>query len=169
MVFCFKGQLYFLIAAYAISGLFLFLGLAIETGRQGTVTFGEPIMFGGFLLFSILGTISFLDQSDIVVDDQGISRCILGWPWKKIRWDNVRLITAFPVSGGPGYSARAFNIFPIVKPQFRLLPSGKILFNDKVQNASTLVELLNQYALKHGIKIETRDTLWSDRKPTNRL
>jgi|SRR5579864_1549204 len=169
MVFHFKGQLYFLIAVYAIGGLFLFLGVAIETGRHGAVTFGEAIIFAAFLLFLIMGTMRFLDTSDIVVNDLGISRSILGWPWKTIQWENVRLITAFPVSGGPDYSARAFNIFPIVKPKIRLMPSGKIMFDDKVQNASALVDLLNQYVLKHGIKIETRDTLWSDRKPASRL
>jgi hypothetical protein len=67
---------------------------------------------------------------------------------------NVRLITGLPVSGGYGQAVRAYNLFPKVKPRFRLLPSGKMMFTDKVDNAPHLIELLNCYASKHGIEMK---------------
>jgi hypothetical protein len=115
------------------------------------------------------GAVLLFGRSDVVTDDQGISRRLFGWTWQTVLWTNIRLITAFPVTGGYGYTARAFNIFPSVRPKVRLMPSGKMMFTDKMSDASRLVELLNHYASIHGIKIEIRDSLMGSLKPASRL
>jgi hypothetical protein len=138
---------------------------------------GRPPDDSGGMIFSVawiafvllVGAVLLFGKSDVLIDDQGISRRLFGWTWLTIQWANVRLITAFPVSGGYGYSARAFNIFPTVKAAIRLMPSGKMAFTDKVSGAPRLVELLNHYASSHRINIEIRDSLMGGLKPASRL
>ena len=166
-IFKFEGQYLVILWFFIVICILGFLGVAIIKRGVG---------FGGgmFLLISVsfilfITGLLLTGRSDVVVDDQGISRCLLGKTWQTIRWENARLITAFPVSGGRSYMARGFNIYPIVKPQFSLMPSGKMVFNDKVGDAPKLVELLNYYSSKHGIRIEIRDTLLGKLTQVNRL
>jgi hypothetical protein len=98
-----------------------------------------------------LGVIVIITASDVVVDDEGIARCLFGFTWKRIRWDNTRLITEFLVRG-PAVSTRGVNVFPIVKSRFRILPSGKISFTEEMERASELVQMMRQYASRHGIE-----------------
>src|SRR5208283_3414950 len=88
--------------------------LILDAIRRGT-GLGYVVFF---LLLSLLLTaivcIGIAGTSDIVIDNQGISRQLFSKTWQTIEWNNVRLITAFPVSGGYGYSVRAFNIFPLM-------------------------------------------------------
>jgi hypothetical protein len=117
----------------------------------------------------LLGLTLLVSASDIVVDADGISKRLLGVTWKVIRWDNVSRITAFPVYGGYGYSARAFNVFPKVISGFRILPSGKMCFQDKTDRASELVGLLNEYALVYGFSLESRSSALAPLLPVTRL
>ncbi|HEY8100168.1 MAG TPA: hypothetical protein VIF82_05405 [Burkholderiaceae bacterium] len=137
---------------------------ASRVSISGVVIFSILTVFIGFI--SVIATLGSLD---IFIDDQCICRQLFSMTLQTIRWDNIRLITAFPVSGGHGYTARAFNIFPIIKPRFGLQPSGKIFFDDKLENAPELVDLLNHYVSKHGIKIEIRDTLLGNLTSATRL
>jgi len=68
-----------------------------------------------------------------------------------------------------GYFARAFNIYPSIKPRLTLLPSGKMVFDDKVENAARLVELLNKYILQHGIAVEIANTFGGKSVPAPHL
>src|SRR5258708_30284824 len=95
-VFKFEGQGYLLIAVSLISVLFLFLGFAIETGRNGPASSGELIVIGGVFLFFFIGILILWQQSPIVIDEQGISRCLWGGKWQTISWDKIRVNKIFP-------------------------------------------------------------------------
>lgn len=166
-IFEFKGKflvLIWLCAVICITG-FLGISLIMSGGSSGRVIF---LLISCLFLFAVSGLLLH-GRSDVVIDENGISRRLFDKTWQTIRWENVRLITAFPVSGGSGYKARAFNIFPVIKPRIRLFPSGKMFFDDKLENAPRLVELLNYYVIKYGIKTETRDSLLGKLTPSTHL
>jgi hypothetical protein len=102
-------------------------------------------------VFWFLGVVVIITASDVVVDDEGIARCLFGFTWKRIRWDNTRLITEFLVRTPYG-STRGVNVFPMVKSRFRILPSGKISFTEKMERAPELLQMMRQYASKYGIE-----------------
>jgi hypothetical protein len=102
-------------------------------------------------IFWFLGVVVIVTASDVVVDDQGISRRLFGFTWKRIRWGNARLITEFLLQTPTG-STHCVNVFPIVKPRFRILPSGKISFSEKMERAPELLQILRQYASRYGIE-----------------
>jgi hypothetical protein len=147
----------------------LVCGFALMSEKGAEALFVEVFMFVSFFWISFLAILGFFNQTDIAIDDDGLSRILWGHTWQTMRWDDVRLISAFPVSRGNGSTQRAFNIFPIVKPFPRLSPSGKIMFDDKIEDVSKLVELLNHYAQQRGIKIEVRDTVLGERQQVARL
>ena len=70
----------------------------------------------------------------------------------------IRLIKTFSVSGGRGYSAQAYNLYPKVRPRFAVLPAGKMSFTDKMTNSALLIKHLYRFAAAHGIKIDSTDT-----------
>ncbi len=155
-VFKFEGQGYLLIAVSLISGLFLFLGFAIETGRNGPASSGELIVIGGFLLFFFMGILILRQQSAIVIDEQGISRCLWGWKWQTIRWDNIRVIKVSPYFHPVVKKmVRVFRIYPSVPPRFRFFPAGGMAFVGLAVKMSELIEIMNDYVARHKIKIET--------------
>jgi hypothetical protein len=147
----------------------LICGFALMSEKGAEARFVEVFMFISFFWISFLAVLGFFNQTDIEIDDDGLSRILCGHVWQRMLWDDVRLISAFPVSRGNGSTQRAFNIFPIVNPTPRLSPSGKMMFNDKIENVSRLVELLNHHAQQHGIKIEVRDTVLGERKQVAKL
>jgi hypothetical protein len=165
--FRFPGRLWVILwtgLALTFIGVLTFIRI-----RQPGATGGIGVLVTSISFVLLLGAVLLFGRSDVVIDDQGISQRLFGWTWKAVCWRNVRLITAFPVSGGYGYTARAFNIFPLVRPHFRLMPSGKMMFTDKISDSPRLVDLLNQYASSHVIKIEIRDSLAGSLKPASRL
>ena len=76
LVFEFEGQIYFIIAFFLTGGAFFFAGYTIEYGRHGSISFGEIIIWAGALLFFFGGILIARRQSDILIDDAGISRRI---------------------------------------------------------------------------------------------
>lgn len=126
---------------------------------RGTVLSGVILLTTAFLFFLVIAIAIINGWSDVEIDNNTISRTIFGLTWQKIGWEDVRLITAFPVSGGYGYIVRAFNIFPKTRPRFRILPPGKMVINDKPGNATKMVDLLNYYSSMHAIDIKISKTI----------
>jgi hypothetical protein len=117
-------------------------------------TFGALVAMAILLLFFLtFGALVSLMRSDLVIDDQGITRILCGKTVQVIRWDNIKLIKAEPVNV-PGLSARLFAIYRKVNPKFTLLRGTKV--DDRIQGAPRLVELLDSYATKHSIEIKVR-------------
>jgi hypothetical protein len=167
--FRFAGRLLLILLWMCIALCFIGALTFIRVQQPGPTSDGITALFVSISFVLLVGTVLLFGNSDVVIDDRGISRRLFGWTWQTIRWTNIRLITAFPVSGGYGYTARGFNIFPSVAPTVRLMPSGKMWFTDKISDAPRLVELLNHYASSQSIKIEIRDSLVGGLKAASRL
>jgi hypothetical protein len=165
--FSFAGQ--FLVMLWMCVVLCIVGLLGFTWIRQAGVAGGITFLVVSISFVLLIGFLLLAGRSDVLVDDQGISRRLFGWTWQTIQWGNVRLITAFPVFGGSGYTPRAFNIYPSVRPKVRVMPSGKMSFTDKMSDAPRLIKLLNQYASSHGIKIEVRDSLAGNLRAARRL
>src|SRR5258708_16193995 len=91
-VFKFEGQGYLLIAVSLISGLFLFLGFAIETGRNGPASSGELIVIGGFFLFFFIGIFILRQQSAIRIYEQGIPQSLFSSKCPTLPFANIPVI-----------------------------------------------------------------------------
>ncbi|HHY6931721.1 TPA: hypothetical protein ACV4T7_005701 [Burkholderia ambifaria] len=156
-VFEAKGSALMAVWLCAVVCIFGFFGSLLI--MHGSVLSGVIFIASAFLFFGATAIAIINNWSDVEIDNRAISRRIFGSTWQIIDWENVRLITAFPVSGGYDHSARAFNIFPKTRPRFRLLPSGKMVFNDKLNNATKMIELINYYASIYGIDIKISKTI----------
>jgi hypothetical protein len=150
-IFVFKGQTLVLAWLLATIGVLGFLGNLIA--RQNLFK-GSLFLLLTLTITLLVGALMLAGRSDVIIDDQGISRRIFGKTWQRMDWDNIRLIRAFPVSGGGGYSAQAYNIYPKVRPRFAVLPAGKMSFTDKMTNSTQFIEHLHRFASAHSIRIE---------------
>jgi hypothetical protein len=98
-------------------------------------------------------------RSDVVIDGVGIYRVIYGVTWQMIAWECVGMITVFPVHGGPGSQAIAFNLFPKFGAKSSLRPFGKMFFDDKLIDCEKLIEFINFYAKENRITLKVRKNL----------
>ena len=154
--FKFKNQILAFISMCLFS--FGFLAFTLIAIRHG-IGLGWGLFFTFLAMFLLLLTgITIAGQSDIIIDDQGISRRLFWITWRSIRWDNIQVIKTFHVvaQGFRPKSVRAFAIYPSVKLPGKLtLPgSGSIAFTEGFENIGQLIELINYYATKYEIKIE---------------
>lgn len=161
VVFKIKGQVLVLLWVCALTLLFGFI--LIDMIRTGRETFEGGLAIVLLLMFFwVMGFMLMVGRSDVIIDDQGISRCFLGKTWRTIRWDNIMRITKFPVSDGFGKIVKGYNIFPKVKPRFSFNPSGKMTFGEYMDDIPKLIEMLNFYVLKYDIKVEVRETPYGE-------
>ncbi|MEB0048788.1 MULTISPECIES: hypothetical protein [unclassified Pseudomonas] len=115
---------------------------------------------GIYLLISLpftvfVGGLILRGRSDIVIDEYCISRRLFGRVWQKFEWSNIELVTEFSIPNQYSKTAiRGINIFPKVKPKYRMTPSGKMGFTDQSENKSELIRLINVYAQKNNITTE---------------
>lgn len=137
--------------------------------KNGTWESDRAAVCGLAACFALIGAFVLVSSSDVVIDDNGVSRRLFKVVWKHLYWDNILVITALPVSEGNGKTVRAFNIFPRVKPRFRLLPSGKTFFTEGAGDVASIVSILNFHAQKNGIRLEAGETVGSTLKPVPRL
>jgi len=167
-----KWMIVLSIVVYPIIAAFLITAFIRSIHIWGSLSIGSrigimllPILV---LFFGIISLSSILGVSDISIDNQGISRRLFSKVWQTIPWGNVRLITAAPASASRSYSARVFHIYLLRKPPGSFFLSS-MFFNDKFENASHMVKLINQHAKKHGIEIKIRSTMMGELIPTKRL
>jgi len=114
-------------------------------GMLGMVIFSSIFFIGG--IFVCLG------YSDVIVDDQGVSRRLLGWVWRSISWDKIELIRIVEISGRSAQFARSMvAIVPIQSVSGRKLRS--IVFSKEVDAAGRLVTAMNRRIAQYRIPVE---------------
>lgn len=160
VVFKYKNRILLIIGGCVLvfGGWATLCAMVLDAIRHGSgFGFAALITFVN-LINSVVFGIAIAGQSDIVIDDQGISRRFFGKKWQTIRWDNVQVIKTFPVGarGFPTKIIRAFTICPTVQPLGISYRSGKIGLTDGFENMEQLIELLNHYVSKYEIKIEVQ-------------
>jgi hypothetical protein len=130
----------------------------VMTAVWGNSVSRELPFLAVYALFILYKSVTLLSgASDIVVDDESISRRLYGWVWKRMRWDNISRIKSFEVYvEADGVRSTAYNIFPIVKDRLRLFPSGKIAFRSTVDGIDELLEIINKHAYEHHVLLQTK-------------
>lgn len=132
-----------------------FFAAIVGTTREGYIT-GLWVISLFILPFWLIGVIGIAGLSDIVIDDNGIRRSFSGRVWQVIRWDNIMSIKTFDSFDRDARKmTRGFNIYPLTKPYFRFLPSGKMVFGERMERSSEFIALMNKYISTYDIKIES--------------
>lgn len=165
-VFVFFGKISALVALVVVLTIFGCLG--VLSAIRGDLGFLRAFPLFFLIFMSIFGFV-IISRSDVVLTEKGIARCLWGWAWKTMSWDNVQRIVEFPVSKGVGKNVRALNIFPKIKPSPRLTPSGKMFFTMDMNDSPELIEHLNHYIRMHEIGLTVRDTPLGEPRPSAQL
>jgi len=164
--FVFGGKNQILIGMVVLLSIFGCFG--ILSAIRGELDFLKAFLFFFLLFLSIFGLV-LISRSDVVLTDQGISRCLWGWTWKAMSWENVQRIAEFPVSKGSRAEVRALNIFPKIKPSPRFTPSGKMFFTMDMNGLPEFIERMNGYISLHEIGLTVRDTPLGEPRTSTRL
>lgn len=143
---------------WIICVIFLFSGFSVVAWARGEVG-SALLILSIFVPLSILGGFfGIISTMNIVVSENGISRNFLNHVWQNIDWDNCKSIKLFYMQDRRSGKITCFNIFPKILPRFRIIPSGKISFNNQMGEFQEFKELFNKYIKKYGIKVERVDS-----------
>lgn len=158
--FKFKGFIPAFVALMLFAGLWVFFAFVIpmEGGGFGGVVFCLCIA----VLLLALGRVFLISKSDLVMDDEGVARLFLGRKIQSIPWTSVQRIVAYPVrAAGASQKVTAYNILALPSSAARS-KKRKIYFNDQSTDLTGLLDCLNFYATKHGLKVEhvLKDGAW---------
>lgn len=154
--FRYEPDIVFNLAMSLIMGFLTFALWKVE--HDGSDTSGVIMVWvtwAGFL-FGFLIRAS--QHADVIVDAQGISRRLFGLvPWKRQRWDNIRLIRVMPFPYRDPYTGstsfkRIIVMLPAVPPRLRWVRSGKVALDDAVNEAGVLMKIINHYIAQYNIK-----------------
>jgi hypothetical protein len=150
--FKFKGFIPAFVALVLFAGLWVFFAFVIPMAGAGLG--GVVFCLCVAVLLLALGRVFLISKSDLVMDDQGVTRIFLGKEVQSIPWTGVQRIVAYPVRGaGVSHNVTAYNILALSSPAARS-KTRKIYFNDQSTDLTALLDCLNFYAGKHGLKVE---------------
>ena len=129
---------------------------------MGVIWMRREGVLGGLMFSAIscsvagfFGIITIRGTSDVVVDDQGISRTFFGMTWQSFQWDSVERLVVRRVmdpSSNFGKTIRAFVLYQ--KNRRRRLLSG-MSFLENAEKMPDLIRFLNHYIARHKIQIES--------------
>lgn len=152
MTFKFKKLKWFCVGWILV--ILMFFGFSVAAESRDGVKSAALILaiFMPLLLFAGFSVI--LNMMDIVVSEQGVSRVFLGVTWQSIDWKNIKVIRLFNIHDRNSGEIVCFNFFPEKVPRFRIIPSGKIVFNDGMINFQEFRKLVNNYIETSDIRVE---------------
>lgn len=126
--------------------------------RQDGVLGGLMFSTVWCLILGLFGGIVIQGASDIIVDDQRISRSLFGWIWQAFQWDSIGKVVIRRVMDPYSNRKRTIRAFAI----YRRSLNGNILsrwwgmsFLERGEHMQELIRLLNRYIAAHNIKIES--------------
>jgi hypothetical protein len=132
----------------------MFLGFSVAAGMRDGIGSGLVVFLIFIPITIFAGFIGILNVMDIFVSDTGISRRFLGFTFQSIDWDNLRIIKIFNIQDRSLGEVTCFNFFPEKTSGFRLVPSGKIVFNDRMVNFQEFRRLVNAYIEGNCVRVE---------------
>ena len=152
-VLLFIAACLFVVMGWVFSCLLLKDAIARETGL------GYGVLQSLLSLFlTVVFCTAIAGSSDIIIDENGISRRIFGKVWRTIQWGNIKIVKTFHVIalGFRSKRIRAFVVCPSSVPSGWSYLSSRITFTENFVNVEQLIELINHYISKHNIKIEVQ-------------
>jgi hypothetical protein len=122
--------------------------------RRGGSASGATFLLISLLFVLLISGLTLTSQSDVVIDDQGISKRLFGVTLRTIRWDNVREVRVFQLKGIYAEKMiRALAIYPAVGPKGNLSSIGKLVIRERFEKMDLMIEMMNHYISKYGIRI----------------
>jgi hypothetical protein len=119
------------------------------------------ILSVGFILF---GAIFLVDTSDLLVDDTGLARRIMGGICTQIPWSGIKGIREMfrtNVRNGPQI---IIQIMPCQRRDLILRFRRKIVVTDEIVGFNELLEILNARIHQYSIRVEINSNgIWSER------
>lgn len=151
-VYKFKGRLPALFLCGLMIGLLVvFAVLIVDQGDGVGVAF---FFLAGAFFFLLIGGVFFIGKTNIVVDDESISRTIFGKPFKIIQWRDIERITVFPVRGaGVSPNVTGYNVIAS-RDGSDLSNTKKIFFSNQGNDLSDLIECMNICITRFNVKVE---------------
>ena len=135
----------------------LFVSISIAAEMRGQIWSGLLVILTFIPIILLSGIIMITGLMDIDLNDLGISRCFLGVTWQFIEWKNVKTILIFDGFDREFGKLTHFNVFPLVLPKYRIVPSGKIVFNDEgMINFQEFRVLINNYIRINKIDVRRK-------------
>lgn len=117
---------------------------------QGNVYKGVAVLVCAICIVIISVLISFGQQSDIVIDEQSISRKVFGKTWQRIQWSDVRDIHSGLTPRFSRAPVKCCWIYPTIESQSKC---RFIAFCFERNDIDALLDLINLYISKNDIKI----------------
>lgn len=149
-VFKFKGKTPVLIITTGLVLLCVFLAIliAIQEKAVGGVLF----CLGMALFLVLLGRVSLYARLDVQLDDESVSRVLLGRKVQVIRWKDVERVVVFPVyAAGVTDKIDGYKINARTSSDSR---TRKIYFNNQKNDLTDLLAVLNVYIEQNQIRVE---------------
>lgn len=156
VVFRYKRLPFMIAWVVIVTGLLAFL--AIQALRQKGMTAGLVIFFvSAFAIIYWQGFLVVFGASDIIINNDGVSRILFGMTWKKISWENMARIVCFEVYYSRWHTnVMVYNLFPKIKPKVRLFPSGKMWITGNFKDVNKMRNLMNEFVLEYGIPVQCK-------------
>ncbi len=157
--FKYKRQLFLNIVALFYVGAGGYLLCLLESARHGAVPLAEVVIWALYAFVVLILFIGSVNRSDVLVDEQGISKRYLGFlPWGRMRWDRVRKIRVALLSNALTYSSRPgitriIAVLPFIPGRFGLYRSGAVTLDDSVEHADELIKVMNHYIAQYNIEV----------------
>jgi hypothetical protein len=123
--------------------------------QQGSLFKGLAILFCGILMCTFSVLISINQQSDLVINDQSISKSLFGKTWRSVEWKNVREIHIGLVPRFSKPPVKCCWIYPSLESRSGT-KCGVISIGYERKDIVALLEVINHYISKYDIKIQSR-------------
>ena len=151
--FTFKMLPWLCLWLVVVEVLFISIGI-MSIGKRG-MWGGITVSIIGCSILGFMGWFTIRGYSDIVINDQTISRVVYGKIWQQFRWDEIERVVirrTIDPNSNRGKTIRGFALYKRKLPG-RLMAPWAILLGEEGKHAAELIALLNLYIAKHGIKI----------------
>ncbi|BDU18600.1 hypothetical protein [Dyella sp. GSA-30] len=149
-VFKFKGEVPALVVVVGM--VMLCVSLAILIAIQERSVGGVLFCLGLALFFVLLGRVFLYAKLDVQLDNESISRILLGRKVQVIRWEDVERVVVFPVYvAGVKDKIDGYNINAKTSNDSR---TRKIYFNNQKNDLTDLLAVLNVYIERNQIRVE---------------
>jgi len=96
----------------------------------------------------------FMGGMNLIVDENGISRFLMGKRMQFLQWSNIKIIKDAVLPSPGSQTQRFFTILPIKKDPVGLFPGGKIIFSFTMDDRIAFVDQMNKYVQSNHIEIE---------------
>ncbi|MFK2875829.1 hypothetical protein [Rhodanobacter hydrolyticus] len=115
---------------------------------------GALAVLGLFPLLAIVWYSAFIMESDLVIDDTGISKVFKGKTLQSLDWENIKSFKNLTIVAPGGKVSRFFHVHPIKKSKIHILSGGRVVFSSRMYNFEEFVKLINGYIKFYRIRVD---------------